>query len=247
MNTDRLDQSTPMLAKWAADIAPCAPASYSITPLPGKRGKWLLQASGTTDPLKKAYPGGMFVPGAGTIAKGSQVFPNTGKAEMRLTVVPGADLLANGNVLELDVIFILIDAAGKVWHGNGSMQIHLNAATGAIGQVDIGNWTDSTVRMGQMQAGKKYRLRVGYAWNLTATPIPTFSVTGFACNGTKWTIPTNLPNFPRPQPMTPSNWTATDPTFVTPLGRAYRQRQLGLMPNGAPVSVVISKDEIRYW
>ena len=237
MFTDQLPQSTSFIMQSgpALNISPVAPAFSSITSLPGKRPGWLLQASGTLDPTAKLYPGVLFAPGANGVAAGRPVLPNTGNAAMEFTDIPGADFIANANVRETDFIGIFFDAKGNKWKANGSLQRHISAATGKVGQIDVGNWTPvAGINAGPMIANMKHRVRIVYSWNMAALPEPTFTMVSYECNGVALAINVT-------EPMIASTWAAAG------LGTVYLQDQLGLLPSGAPVPLVMRNKKLRYW
>ena len=229
----QIPRDTPMIAKSDPTIAPVAPATSSITPLPSKRPAWLLQAVGTLDPAKKLYPGILFTPGTGTTATGSPILATT-RSVLRFTHIPGPNLIANANVVETDVKFVFILPDGSKWMANGSLQ-----RKNGTGEIDIDSgptpgWVDTTIRMGPMIANRKHRVRIEYAFNLTAK---TYSVVSYKCNGKVFLIPATQQNVP----MAPTTWAATG------LGTAYDQQQLGLMPAGGAVSLIVEDIEHRYW
>jgi hypothetical protein len=234
----QIPRDTPMIAKSDPTIAPVAPAASSITPLPSKRPAWLLQAVGTLDPAKVMYPGVLFTPGTGTTATGSPILPNTGHAVHRFTFTPGLDMVANGWVYETDVKYILVCADGLKRVANCSLQ--RKVLTGEI-DIDSGatpDWHPEPLLMGGLVANRKHYVRIEHTWDLVNN---VYSVLSYRCvcqDRIQLELnPASMMNVP----MAPTNWASTG------IGTAYDQQQLGLMPAGGAVSLIVEDIEHRYW
>ncbi len=185
------------------------PASYSAKSVIGKKNALLLSTSGTTQLGK--YPAFMWY------CAPRAVPPNTGRLTMKYKFKVRGGLVGI-NVFETDTILILKCADGVVRKFNLSLQRHA-----ANGQIDIGNWTDSGIRMTPLALNFTYKISVAYSFDVVKN---VCSVLSYADNvsGAK-AVPAALQNMP----ATPSNWAVG----------AIPQVQLGSLPSAQPWQVKI--------
>lgn len=205
----------PMTAQSSADIAPVAPMGHNALIVPGEKPSLLLRTFGNADPGKARYPGVLFAPGVNGKATPRPILPNTGNLSLLLGMTVSPEALTSANVIETD---ILIVTGGFKF--NLSAQRHI-----ATGQLDIGNWTDTGVRVGQIVPNHLYSVRWNYAFD---TVKHVCSVLSYEADGALF--PITLP----PVPATPCNW----------LEGAYLQLQLGSLPRCNEWSVLIDQADM---
>lgn len=153
-----LQAVTPFITHVQSDgtnIGGIDPKEYGITMIPGKKQAALLRTSGNTDPAGKKYPAWLWS------LHGRPMLTTSGRFQMRYKFMLGGDL-TGANVFETDTILIAQCADGQVRKFNLSLQRHI-----ASGQVDIGNWTDTGIRMVPLIADEEVDVEIDYAYDLT--------------------------------------------------------------------------------
>lgn len=213
------------IAQTTSDIAPVAPANYGAIRVPGS-GALLLATYGTADPKKEKYPGVLFCPGENGKAKPQPIGKNTGNAAFMYDMTVGPEALINGSVIETDFYIV----TGGYRYEMTSLQRHIQKTAGGVGQLDIGNWTNTKLYAGALVADHTYPVRIAYFWDLTKH---LCSVLSYSDGGTLLTIPAALQNMAG----TPSNWAEG----------AYIQLQLGSIQNPGEWSIMYDNIEIEWW
>ncbi|HMG85593.1 MAG TPA: hypothetical protein VK574_07610 [Terracidiphilus sp.] len=194
------------------------PLDYGATPIPGMPRALLLRTSGNSDKTGKQYPAWLW----STAPR--PILPNTGRFQMSYDFRIGGNL-QGANVFETDTILIAVCADGVKRKFNLSLQRHI-----ATGQIDIGNWTDTTLRAGALSQNTKHKVVIYYSFDLTKN---VCSVLAYSCDGIPQSVPANLQNMPATQ----STWAVG----------AIPQVQLGSLPNGLPWQVKLSKLRYRWF
>jgi hypothetical protein len=160
-----------------SNIGGVDPLSYQVTTIPGSKSKLLLSTAGNSDKTGKGYPAFLWS------LKPRPILPNSGTFSMSYSFMLGGDL-TGANVFETDTIFIL----NKTKY-NLSLQRHIKS-----GQIDIGNWTDTTLRFAPLVVNKKYKIILNYVFNITTCAVVSYSEDGVVSvikNGTQAAIPSN--------------------------------------------------------
>lgn len=220
--TQSFDRET--LFGWHTDlsIGPVPPASFGWKAIPGKNMSWLFWTQGSGDPEGKKYPAVEFYSSM-FAAKDSTALGlpiQTGKSQFSLCydLTVSDEAIANGSVIETDII--LVDENG--FKHNLSLQRHI-----ATGQIDIGNWTDTTIRAGSLTADVRIKIKIDYSFDRV---LKICSVLGYS-DGTYYPIPARF----QKMPATACNWAK---------GRLYDQWQLGSKPAGLPWAIKITNPEV---
>lgn len=220
MTVDSQIQLQPFLVHpWQADIAPCAPQYAGWKTIPGSHNV-LAFTEGTTDPEAKKYPGVLFSPAEGGHVAPRAIGENTGHCSLSVGFTIGADGIANGNVFETDLILV---TNGLKFNLSGQRHI-------ADGRIDIGNWTDTTLRAGAIQADRFYVALWTYSFNVKGK---TCSVASYSDTSFMGIVPGKCADMP----ATPCDWKEG----------AYLQIQLGSKPAGLPWQVRIGDISLRWW
>lgn len=175
------------------------PSSCFMAIIPGRHQALLLTTEGNSQAGK--YPAAMWSP-----LVPRPILPNLGNLAMSYKFALGSDL-AGMNVFETDVKLVQNCADGQKREANLSLQRHA-----VTGQIDIGNWTDTGLRMGPVTPDDEHDVTISYSFDIVKN---VCSVLSYACDGIVKRITANMS-------MTPSTW----------LAGAYVQVQLGSMPNG---------------
>jgi hypothetical protein len=218
ITTQELDASTTLIAQTGPTIAPVAPASFSVTPIPGKRPGWLFETSGTMDPAKAKYPGVLFSPGAAGKSVPLPIPPNTGYLALCFDLWQSASMQAAANARETDVLVV---RDGLKFNLSGQVVI----PTGAI---EIGNWTDTQLRAFPLSPNRRHKIK----WTYSITPTAC-SVLSYEQDGSVYQVPAKYGGMA----ATPCNW----------LPGAYIQIQLGSLPAGLPWSQRLGRIRLKWW
>jgi hypothetical protein len=185
MNIDRLPTNTSWIGQTGLNIAPAAPAAYSIVPVPSKMAAWLLSTIGSSDPAKKAYPGVLFCPGANGVAIPRPILPNTGNLTMGFDLWIDQATLTAGNSIETDVLIV-----------QNGLKFAMPAQRLTNGQLQVGGWTNVGSPLGALTPYNRYRIAWTYSFSLTAK---TCSILFYECNGAFTAIESTFP-------ATPCDW-----------------------------------------
>lgn len=204
----------PMIAQSTPDIAPVGPESWKALRVPGERSGLLLYTSGNMDATKTRYPGVLWCPGSNGRATPRPILPNSGKVALCFGMMASTDTLDNANVIETD---LLIVTGGMKYNCSGQRHV-------SDGQIDIGNWTNTGIKVGAIVPNHRYEVRWSYSFD---TAKHVCSVLSYEADGALF--PITLP----PMSATPSNWQEG----------AYLQLQLGSLPKCQEWSVLF--DSVR--
>lgn len=220
MITQELDSNTTWIAQAgpANGISPVAPLAYSVTPIPSKRPGWEFETSGTIDPMHKLYPGVLFSPRALGKSAPLPIPPNTGNVALCFDLWQGGSMQAAANARETD---LLIVQNGLKFNLSGQVVI-------PTGAVEIGNWTDTGLRVPSLSANRRHKIR----WTYNFTPTAC-SVLSYEQDGSVYQVPAKLGGMA----ATPCNW----------LPGAYIQIQLGSLPAGLPWSQRLGRIRLKWW
>ena len=200
------------------------PLESNCVSVPGKDASWVFSTSGNSQPSPKNYPAVEFYPSSSAVFNGTAIpFPisqNTGNVSFEYDLTIDENTTANANVIETD---LLIVTGGMKYNLSGQRHV-------ATGQIDIGNWTPTTLLLGALTANVKHRVKWTYSFDVTEK---TCSVLSYECDEVVNPITTTLN-----MPAIDCNW---------PEG-VYVQVQLGSLPAGLSWSIKIgSTPEIAWW
>lgn len=175
------------------------PLDYGYTPIPGGDQSLLLRTSGNSDKTGKGYPAWLWS------VRPRPMLTFSGRFYMSYSFAIGGNL-AGANVFETDTILIATCNDGKVRKFNLSLQRHVSS-----GQIDVGDWTDTGIRLGPIAPDVPHKVGIQYAYDLTKN---TCAVLSYEFDGAVIVVKNGQ------QAATESNWS---------LG-AIPQIQLGSMP-----------------
>jgi len=189
------------------------PAQYGCYVVPGAEPALLLYTSGTT------VKGGAW-PAAEWYLPPQPVQLNTGHFSLEYQLLVGAAMQTAGNVFETDTILIY-----QGYKYNLSLQRHTTD-----GRIDIGNWTDTGLRLKALQPNTAYDVVIAYEFDTTKH---TCSVLSYAVGDETSIIPARL----RGMAATKTTWAEG----------ALPQVQMGSLPAGDPWSVLLKNVKFRWW
>jgi len=194
-----------------SNIGGVPPLVYGAEPCPGKHHSLLLHTSGNSDTTGNGYPAFLWS------INPRPILPNTGKLTMRYKVQFGGNL-AGMNVFETDTKLVAVCADGKTRMFNLSLQRH-----NPNGQIDVGDWDDTGIRMEALAIDETVDVEIDYAFDTVKN---VCSVLRYIDNiSGSHPVPTAYKNMP----ATLSTWAVG----------AIPQIQLGSMPSAQPWSAKV--------
>ena len=203
-----------------SNIGGMPPVWWSGTPIPGKHRSWLFETSGSTDKTGKGFPAVEFYPAKSSFANdtaiGRPILPNSGNLQLCFDLLIDDRAVAAAHVFETDIILVI---SGLKYNFSG--QRH-----NVTGQIDIGNWTDTGLRLGMLTPNRRHKVKWTYGFGKEM-----WWVVSYECDSI--VSPINS----KPTSATTCNW---------PDG-AYNQFQLGSLPGGLPWAMRIGRPRHNWW